>query len=73
MKSKTSTIGWILIIVLIVMMIKCSYPLIVLLDYMQLLYMHLFVEITPLPYLWMEMMSGLENVNFSFLPQLFSE
>jgi len=59
MKSNVNVIGWIFIAVLIVMMINFSYPLVVLIDFLQLIYMHLYIDIEPLPYMWMQMMSAL--------------
>lgn len=73
MKSDVNILSWVLIILLILMMVKCTYPLIVLIDFIQVLYLHLYIEIKPLPYLWMQVMSALENVNFSFLPKIYSE
>lgn len=73
LKQNVNVLSWILISVLIIMMIYCSYPLIVLIDFLQLVYMHIFIDINPLPYLWMNVTSTLENLNFSFLPKLYQE
>ncbi len=73
MKENVNVLGWVLIVVLFLMMIKMSYPLIVLIDFLQLIYMHLYVEVSPLPYFWMNIISSLENVNFAFLPQIYQE
>lgn len=57
MKQNVNVLSWILVALLLLMMINCSYPLIVLLDFLQLVYMHLYIEINPLPYLWMHIMA----------------
>ena len=68
--SNVNVISWLLIAVLFIMMIKCSYPLIVLLDLLQYIHMHVYVVLTPLPYLYMQALSALKNVQFVFLPVL---
>jgi hypothetical protein len=73
MKQNVNVLGWILVAVLGLMMLKISYPLLVLIDFLQLIYMHLYVDVSPLPYFWMNIMSSMENVNFVFLPQFHSE
>ena len=61
-----------MIAVLFLMMIRCSYPLIVLIDLLQYIHLHVYVVLTPLPYLYMQALSALKNVNFVFLPVLSS-
>lgn len=63
-------VSWLLIVVIFIMMVRCSYPLIVLLDLLQYIHLHLYVLLTPLPYLYMQALSALKNVNFVFLPVL---
>ena len=70
--SNVNILSWILIAVLFLMMIKCSYPLIVLIDLLQYIHLHVYVVLTPLPYLYMQALSALKNVNFVFLPTLSS-
>jgi hypothetical protein len=55
------------------MMIKCSYPLIVLIDLLQMIHMHIYIVLEPLPYMWMSFSSALSNLQFTFLPKLHSE
>lgn len=70
--SKVNVLSWLLIAVLAIMMFRCSYPLIILLDLLQYLHLHLYVLVAPLPYLYMQALSALRNVNFLFLPVLSS-
>lgn len=53
MSSKVDVVSWLLIVVLMLMMFRCSYPLIVLLDLLQYIHMHIYVIVLPLPYLYM--------------------
>ena len=55
-----------------IMMVRCSYPLIVCLDLLQYIHLHLYVLLTPLPYLYMQALSAFKNVNFLFLPALWT-
>lgn len=54
------------------MMLKCSYPLIIFLDLLQYIHLHIYIVMTPLPYLYMMALSALKNINFAFLPILYS-
>jgi len=45
---------------------------IVLIDLLQLIHMHIYVLAAPLPYLFMQVLSSLKNINFAFLPPLYS-
>lgn len=72
MNSNINVLSWILVAVLFLMMLKTSYPLMILLDLLQFLHLHVYVIVTPLPYLYMESLSALKNVNFVFLPALWS-
>jgi hypothetical protein len=63
----------VLIVVILLMMIKSNYPMIVLLDLVQLIHMHIYVIALPLPYLYMQVVSVLKNLNFAFLPSLYSD
>ena len=45
---------------------------IVLLDVLQLIHMHIYVIAIPLPYLYMQVVSVMKNLNFAFLPTLYS-
>lgn len=71
--SQVNILSWILIIALLIMAIKCSYPLIILLDLLQYLYLHIYILALPLPYLYMNAMAQLSIVNFTFLPKLFTD
>lgn len=73
MSGQVNIVSWILIIIIMLMMIKSSYPMIVLLDLVQFIHMHVFVTATPLPYLFMAVVSVLKNLNFAFLPSLYSD
>jgi hypothetical protein len=53
MSSQVNVVSWILIIVILLMMIKSNYPMVVLLDLVQLVHMHIYVIALPLPYLFM--------------------
>ena len=68
--SNVNVVSWLLIVVIMIMMFRCSYPLIVLLDLLQYIHLHLYVLLNPLPYLYMQALSALKNVNFVFLPVL---
>lgn len=72
MSSQVNVVSWILIVVILFMMIKQNYPMIVLLDLLQLIHMHIYVIALPLPYLYMQVVSVLKNLNFAFLPQLYT-
>lgn len=45
---------------------------IVLLDLVQFIHMHIYVIALPLPYLYMQIVSVLKNLNFAFLPILYT-
>ena len=66
-------VSWILLAVIFIMMIKFSYPLFVLIDSLQLLYMHTFLLISPLPYLWYNINDIFGFFHFNFLPKLYTE
>jgi hypothetical protein len=70
MSSQVNVVSWILIIVILLMMIKSNYPMVVLLDLVQLVHMHIYVIALPLPYLFMNVIQVLKNLNFAFLPTL---
>lgn len=55
------------------MMVKFSYPLLVLIDAIQLLFMHNFLLLVPLPYLWYNVNSVLTFSHFTFLPKLYTQ
>jgi len=61
-KSQTNVISMVLIVILFLMMIKLSYPLIVLIDLLQMIHMHIYIVVNPLPYMWMSVTSALSNV-----------
>jgi hypothetical protein len=42
-KGNINTVSWILVSLLALMMIKTSYPLMILIDFLQILYMHLYI------------------------------
>ena len=52
-------------------MIKFSYPLMILVDTVQFLYMHLFVVISTLPYMWFNVNNVLGYFHFNFLPKIY--
>lgn len=54
------------------MMIKSNYPMVIILDLLQFIHMHIYVIALPLPYLYMNVASVLKNLNFVFLPKLYS-
>ncbi len=72
MSGQVNVLSWILIVVIILMMIKENYPMIVLLDLVQFIHMHIYVLAIPLPYLYMQVISVLKNLNFAFLPILYT-
>lgn len=53
-------------------MIKSNYIVIILLDTLQLIHMHVYVLAAPLPYLYMHVISKLTNIQFTFLPILYT-
>jgi hypothetical protein len=53
LSNKVNVLSYVLVVVLLLMMIKCSYPMIVLIDMLQLIHMHIYVLAVPLPYLFM--------------------
>lgn len=71
MKKQVSILSWILIAVVVILMVKMSYPLLILIDSLQFLYMHLFVVISILPYMWFNVTNVLGYFHFNFLPKLF--
>ena len=73
LNSKVDIVSWLLIAVLLLMMVRCSYPLIVLIDLLQYIHLHVYLLLAPLPYLFMQAVSALKNVNFAFLPTLYSD
>ncbi len=66
-------ISYVLIVIILLMMVKVSYPMIVMLDLIQLIHMHIYVTALPLPFLYMQIVSVLKNLNFAFLPELYSD
>jgi hypothetical protein len=72
LSKKVNVIGYILIAVLVLMMIRCSYPQIVLLDLLQYIHLHVYILVNPMPYLFITVVSTLKNINFGFLPALFT-
>lgn len=71
LQKQVSIISYILVAVVFAMMIKFSYPLLVLIDTVQFLYMHLFVVISILPYMWFNVNSVLGYFHFDFLPKIY--
>ena len=57
--------SWILIAVLLVMMVKCNYPLIVLIDLLQYIHLHIYILVNPIPYLFMTVLQVFKNINLS--------
>jgi len=72
LSKKVNVLSYVLVVVLFLMMIKCSYPMIVLIDLLQYIHMHIYVLAVPLPYLFLQVLSTLKNINFAFLPQLYT-
>lgn len=70
LSKQVSILSWILIAVIFLMMIKFSYPLLVLVDTVQFFYMHLFVILSPLPYMWFNVNNVLGYFHFNFLPKI---
>lgn len=68
--KQVSILSWILIAVIFMLMIKFSYPLMILIDTVQFLYMHLFVILSPLPYMWFNVNNILSYFHFTFLPKI---
>lgn len=73
LKERVNVLSWILIAVIFLMMIKFSYPLLVLVDTLQLLYMHVYLLIDPLPYLWYNINNVFGFFHFNFLPKLYTQ
>ena len=57
--------------VVFLLMIKYSYPLLLLVDTIQTIYMHTFLLVNPLPYLWYNVNIVLGYFHFNFLPKLY--
>lgn len=72
LSNKTNVLGLILMGVLVLMMIRCSYPQIVLLDLLQYIHLHAYLLLSPMPYLFMQVVATLKNLNFVFLPPLYT-
>lgn len=72
LSQKVNILSWVLIIVLILLMFKTNYPMIILIDLLQLAYMHIYTLALPLPYLYMNVASTLKNLHFTFLPTIFT-
>jgi hypothetical protein len=72
LSSQVNVLSLVLIALLVVMMVRCSYPQLVLLDLLQYIHLHVYVILAPMPYLFMQVLSTLKNVNFAFLPALYS-
>lgn len=53
------------------MMVYYSYPLLVLVDSVQFIYMHSFLLISPLPYMWMKVNTIFGYFHFNFLPKVY--
>lgn len=73
MSGQVNVISYVLIVVILLMMIKVSYPMIVILDLIQFIHMHIYVAALPLPYLYMNIISILKNLNFAFLPTFYTD
>jgi len=73
MSSQVNVLSWVLIVVILLMMIKANYPMIVLLDLIQFVHMHVYILALPLPYLFGQIVAVLKNLNFAFLPALYSD
>ena len=54
------------------MMINYSYPLLVLVDTIQALYMHSYVLVAPLPYMWLKVNTIFGYFHFNFLPKVYT-
>lgn len=52
-------------------MINFNYPLMLLVDTVQTIYMHTFILIRPLPYLWFNVNTVLGAFHFNFLPKFY--
>ena len=64
-------LSWILIAVVFLMMINYSYPLMVLVDTVQAIYMHSYIMLSPLPYMWFKVNSIFGYFHFNFLPKVY--
>lgn len=54
------------------MMLYYSYPVLLLVDTIQAIYLHSFLMISPLPYMWFKVNSIFGYFHFTFLPKLYS-
>lgn len=72
LSGQVNALSWVLIVVIILMMFKSNYPMIILLDVLQFIHMHIYVIAIPLPYLYMQVVSVMKNLNFAFLPTLYT-
>lgn len=72
MQKQVSIISYILISIIFLMMVKYSYPLLIFMDTLQLLFMHVYIVLSPLPYSWFKLTYVFKYFNFSFLPKLYT-
>jgi hypothetical protein len=64
-------LGWFALAILLILMIKGSYPMLLVLEVFQIIYFHIFI-IASLPYNFSTFLAKLSILNFQFLPNLFS-
>ena len=63
-------LGWFALAILLVLMLKGSYPMLFVLEVFQIVYFHIFI-IAGLPYNFTTFLTKLSILNFQFLPNLF--
>jgi len=70
--GQVNVISYLLIAVLFLLMIRSNYIVIIVLDTLQFIHMHIYVLAVPLPYLYMNVISKLNNIHFTFLPTFYT-
>jgi hypothetical protein len=64
-------ITWIILAIVILFLIKGGYPVLIALEVMQIIYMHLFILLDPMPFLEFTFLKSLSSFHFTFFPSLF--
>ena len=71
MVSVTQVISYCLLALLALFFVKSGYPALITIEIVQLIYMHIFLYTTPLPYMEYNFLNVLQYFHLTFLPSIF--
>jgi hypothetical protein len=66
--TSSLAITWIFLALIFVLLIKTGYPVLILLEVGQIIYMHIFLYASPMPFLELKFLTKLKFFNFTFFP-----